>query len=77
MGRGGGGGLQRQEGLLEAEWWEGCRSRKEQSQAPGWDRGTDTGFSGHLSWNLTQDPVFCPQLALRIPVFSYLGTSMP
>lgn len=42
----------------------------------GWDRGTDTGFSGHLIWNLTQDPLFCPQLALRILVFSFLGTSM-
>lgn len=42
----------------------------------GWDRWTDTGFSGHLIWNLTQDPLFCPQLALRIPVFSFRGTSM-
>lgn len=42
----------------------------------GWDRGIDTGFSGHLIWNLTQDPLFCPQLVLRIPVSSFLGTSM-
>lgn len=23
----------------------------------GWERRTGTGFSGHLSWNVTQDPI--------------------